>query len=180
MPTSPFASRPDGVSDEDTPTLLAPDESLVELRCSVLVTRGRDILLIRRDPGARRERQEYWVLPGGRPRPGEGVLACARREVAEETGLVVQPERCAFIGDVVDPDRNRRQVEVVFSARVPTNHDAALVGEADAEPAWVGLESLRRLRLRPPIAGFLPAVINGQAPTIPYLGNLWRDHWATT
>jgi 8-oxo-dGTP diphosphatase len=108
------------------------------------------------------------------------MLACARREVAEETGIVVQPARCAFIGDVVDPERARRQVELVFSARVPANHDVDLVGEADAEPAWIGVDMLRQVALRPPIAGFLPAVINGQVPTIPYLGNLWRDHRATT
>lgn len=179
MPTSPFGSRPHQASDEDAPSPLAADESLVELRCSVLVTRGRDVLLIKRRTGTGRNHEEHWVLPGGRPRPGEGMLACARREVAEETGIVVQPERCAFIGDVVDPERARRQVELVFSARVPANHDGDLVGEADAEPAWVGVDTLRQVSLRPPIAGFLPAVINGQAPTIPYLGNLWRDHRAT-
>jgi ADP-ribose pyrophosphatase YjhB (NUDIX family) len=168
------------VSAEDTPTSLAADESLVELRCSVLVTRGRDVLLVKRVTGAGRDRDEHWVLPGGRPRPGEGMLACARREVAEETGVVVQPERCAFIGEVVDPDRHRRQVELVFSARVPADHDGELVGEQDAEPAWVGVGKLRRLALRPPIAGFLPAVIDGRGPTIPYLGNLWRDRQAST
>jgi ADP-ribose pyrophosphatase YjhB (NUDIX family) len=173
----PFAFGPQPTSDEDAGPTLA-DESLVELRCSVLVIRGRDILLIKRSSGSGRDREEHWVLPGGRPRPGEGMLACARREVSEETGVVVQPERCAFLGDVVEPDQRRRQVELVFAARLPANHGGELVGEPDAEPAWVGADALRRIDLRPPIAGFLPAVITGQAPTIPYLGNLWRDQQA--
>lgn len=180
MSSYPFASGRHDASDEDAQHLLADDESLVELRCSVLATRDRDVLLIKRLTGIGRERREHWVLPGGRPKPGEGMLACARREVAEETGLVLQPERCAFIGDVVDPDRQRRQVELIFVARVPANHDAALVGEADAEPAWVNVDDVRRLPLRPPIGGFLPAVISGQAPTVPYLGNLWRSHRASS
>ncbi|MGC4112721.1 MAG: hypothetical protein QM747_20335 [Nocardioides sp.] len=33
---------------------------------------------------------------------------------------------------------------------------------------------VRHLRLRPPVAGFLPAVAKGWAQTAPYLGNLWR------
>jgi 8-oxo-dGTP pyrophosphatase MutT (NUDIX family) len=108
------------------------------------------------------------------------MLACARREVAEETGIVVQPERCAFVGDIVAPDRQHRQVELVFATRVPVNQDGDLVGEADAEPAWVGIHELRRVSLRPPIGGFLRAVISGQAPTIPSLGTMWRDHRPTS
>ena len=72
----------------------------------------------------------------------------------------------------------RCELELVFAARVPANHDGHLVGEPDAAPEWVGLDALGRIDLRPPIAGFLPAVITGLAPTIPYLGNLWRDRQA--
>jgi predicted NUDIX family NTP pyrophosphohydrolase len=31
-----------------------------------------------------------WSIPKGEPEPGEDLAACARREVAEETGLVVE------------------------------------------------------------------------------------------
>jgi 8-oxo-dGTP pyrophosphatase MutT (NUDIX family) len=106
------------------------------------------------------------------------MLACARREVAEETGLLLQPERCAFIGDVVDPNRHRRQVELVFVARLPSSHEGVLNGEAGAEPTWVSVDDIRHISLRPPIGGFLPAVISGRAPTVPYLGNLWRSQEA--
>lgn len=91
------------------------------------------------------------MLHGGRPRPGDGALARARRETTG-TGVAVQRERRAF------------------SARVSANHDGDLVGEADAERAWVGIGHL----------GCLASVIKGKAPTIPYLGNLWRDDQATT
>jgi ADP-ribose pyrophosphatase YjhB (NUDIX family) len=167
VPSYPFrAHQP--VPAADRP--LATDETLVELRCSVIVSRGQDVLLLRR----RREGDEEWVLPGGRPRTGEGMLACARREVAEETGLAVIPERCAFVADVVAPEGGRRRAELVFVAKVAANHDEELAGEDGVEPAWVPVADIRHLNLRPPIAGFLPAVVLGQAPTAPYLGNLWR------
>ncbi|MCU1662434.1 MAG: hydrolase [Pseudonocardia sp.] len=46
------------------------------------------LLLVRRanDPG-----RGLWSLPGGRVEPGEDDVAALVREMAEETGLVVQP-----------------------------------------------------------------------------------------
>lgn len=50
---------------------------------SVLLTRRRRDL--RTFPGA-------WVLPGGGVDAGESLVACAQRELEEETGLVVSPD----------------------------------------------------------------------------------------
>ncbi|MBB5233722.1 NUDIX domain-containing protein [Deinococcus budaensis] len=49
---------------------------------SVLVTDDRERLLL-----LRHGRTGRWVLPGGKLHPGESFEACARRELAEETGL---------------------------------------------------------------------------------------------
>lgn len=152
-------------------TGLAADESLVELRCSVVVARGGDVLLLHRS----RDSVDEWVLPGGRPRPFEGMLACAGREVAEETGVRVVPDRCAFVADVIGPGDRGRQVELVFTATLSRAEGAELVGEDGAEPVWVPAAEVRRLNLRPAVAGFLPDLVAGRAQTAPYLGNLWRE-----
>lgn len=54
----------------------------VNVHCSAVVFRGQDVLLVCRD----RDGGHDWVLPGGTPRPGESMAACARRETLEETG----------------------------------------------------------------------------------------------
>ena len=53
---------------------------MVDDRARVLLLRGRDPA----DPSAGR----WWFTPGGGVDPGETVEQAARREIAEETGLV--------------------------------------------------------------------------------------------
>ena len=54
-----------------------------EVRCSVLVARDHAVLLIHRT----HDGLDDWVLPGGTPHAGESLVACARRELLEETGV---------------------------------------------------------------------------------------------
>jgi 8-oxo-dGTP diphosphatase len=115
-----------------------------------------------------------WVLPSGNPEPREGVLACARREVREETGLDVDPGRCAFVLETIDPSGEQRVIEVVFLS--PDRPAAQPVGsEPGMEPEFVPLSQLGELPLRPPLAGHIRALHSCRhRATAPYLGNLWR------
>lgn len=143
------------------------DESLVDLRCSVALTRNDAYLLVHRDA------TDDWVLPGGRPRPRESMASCARREVREETGLNVTATRCAFVLEVIDPHEGCRVVELIFLAD-RHGSDEISGGEPGLIPHWIPMERLAQLRLRPPIAGYLPRLARGDRRTAAYLGNLWR------
>jgi 8-oxo-dGTP diphosphatase len=143
----------------------------IELRCSAIVVRQRTVLLVRRAGGPGLD----WVLPGGTPRLGESMAACARREVREETGLDVNPDRIAFVLEVVGPEDGPRTVDIVFSAaesapgRPPREHERGLV------PVFVPVDDLHELDLRPPLAGHLRAMLSRRGELYaPYLANLWR------
>lgn len=140
----------------------------VDLRCSAIISRNNEVLLIQRHGNG----YDDWVLPGGRPKPAETTAACASRETREETGLEFQPERCALILEVIDPARQERTVEIVFVGTVIG--DRELVGEPGTTPSWMPLAKIRELDLHPPIGGYLPGVVNGTRNTAAYLGNLWR------
>ena len=146
-----------------------------DLRCSVAVFRDHSELVVHRTSNG----QDDFVLPGGSPEPGETTGACARREVLEETGLRVNPVRCAFVLEVIDPESSGRVVELIFTAD-GVDPTAQLVGEPGSTPEWVHLARLREVTLRPPIGGYLPALARvARSNTAPYLGNLWRPGEST-
>ncbi len=143
----------------------------VELRCSAIVVRKRSVLLVHRiSSGA-----DDWVLPGGTPRPGESMAACARREVREETGLYVNPDRVAFVLEAGGPDSGLRTVDIVFSAADPVPEQRPEQLEKGLAPVFVPVDRIRELDLRPPVAGHLRAMLDRRRELYaPYLANLWR------
>lgn len=67
---------------------------LTDLGASVVVLHEGHILLILR------EDTEVWGLPGGQVEPDESVAEAARREVREETGVIVHIDRLVGIYSV--------------------------------------------------------------------------------
>ncbi len=143
----------------------------IALRCSAVVVHGTDVLLVCRVGGA----ADIWSLPGGTPRQGESMAACARREVREETGLHVDPAGVAFVLEVLAPERGPRTVDMVFLAREVEPGQQPQQQEPGLQPAFKPLTSLQDLDLRPPLAGHLRGML-GQSGRryAPYLANLWR------
>ncbi|MBN9106976.1 MAG: NUDIX hydrolase [Propionibacteriaceae bacterium] len=149
------------------------DGVLVDLRCSVALIRNDQLLLLHRTAHPGRQSTGDWVLPGGHPRDGESMRACATRETLEETGLSVDAGRCLFVYEVVGPTETGRRVELVFAATT-SNLDALGQRETDRHPELVNLEDLPGVDLRPPLAGYLRGLRWPQPPGAAYLGNLWR------
>ena len=152
------------------------DGGPVPLRCSVLFFRDDSVLLCRRT-----DLEDIWVLPGGTPRDGESSSAAARREVLEETGLDMAAERIAFVLETSDWERTHHLIEIVFLA---SERDRSAVPERleeHLEPAFMPLDTLGTLRLRPPpLAGYIRGFVRSHKPTGAYLGNLWRPEEGRT
>ena len=143
----------------------------IELRCSAVVVRQQTVLLVHRT----RDGADDWVLPGGTPRAGESMSACARREVLEETGLRVDPSRVAFVLEVLGPDGGPRTVDIVFAATEAAPGTGPDRQEPDLTPAFVPVDEIGGLDLRPPLAGHLRGMLGHRGRLYaPYLANLWR------
>lgn len=130
----------------------------VALRCSVIVFADDRVLLVHRPE------QQDWTLPGGTPRPGETLLACARRELREETGMFIDPGTCALIVEFLRPD-TARLIDLVF---LSPGHPAGYPGrtEGPLHPEFVPLSRLDTLTLHPPVAAHLIQLHSHTGPVV--------------
>lgn len=143
----------------------------VKLRCSAIVFRNNHVLLVRRAT------QNDWVLPGGTPNVGESVASCARREVAEETGLHITVDRVAFVLEANNEADRTHLLDLVFTATEVDRDQEPRALEDGLIPEFRPVSDLPSAALRPPIAGFIRGLHGrGGRGDGAYLGNVWRPH----
>ena len=149
------------------------------VRVSVVIFDDQGRLLLVKH---KKRTKHLWVLPGGRLEYGESFFECARREVKEETGLIVEPERIIFLSEAIAPDRSRHVVNVFVKAKV--SGGVLKVGDEEILDAcqYMEMEKLNGgLKIFPPVASELETFASGNSAWenieknkgIKYLGNLW-------
>lgn len=145
--------------------------ALLNVRCSAIVFRRDRVLLLRRT----RDGEPDWVLPGGTPRPGEPVVSCVRREVREETGLLIGADRVAFVLEASNIVEGLHLLDLVFTTSEVDASISPGANEPGLTPVFYPVAEIAKLPLRPPIAGHLRALHarGGQGEGL-VLGNLWR------
>lgn len=148
MPTSPDSpttpDHPDGAPSFQPGEGWQVGEDGVPFRhaARVLLLDADDRLLLVRAHDADQVERSWWFTVGGGIDPGESARQAAAREVAEETGIVVDAD--ALLGPVASRwavfdffARNVRQHELFFAHRLPAAGTAA----ADLSTAgWTAVE----------------------------------------
>lgn len=112
---------------------------------AVVVDNGRLLMVKRgRPPG-----QGLWAVPGGKVDYGESMVEAVRREVFEETGLLVRPGRVLWAGDSIGPGEppSWHFCLVDFLCTVETGELRA--GDDAAAVEWVALDSATDRELTP-------------------------------
>ena len=112
--------------------------------------------VVLRDPEGRvlmvRKRgTSMWMNPGGKPEPGEDGARCGAREVAEELGLILDPDRLVFLGErraAAANEAGRTVVSQTYAWPDPVAADVRPAAEIDAV-RWVAPEDLGDPTLAP-------------------------------
>ena len=107
---------------------------------TILVSDEGLVLLLRRSQNNHR-RPGDWDLAGGEVNPGEELLVGATREIKEETGISVAPEklRLVYAGTTEYPDSNITVNRLLFVAHV-TEKDVVLSQYEHDDYKWVTVE----------------------------------------
>ncbi|MFI8504797.1 NUDIX hydrolase [Streptomyces sp. NPDC085524] len=100
--------------------------------CVMLLDEQDRMLLLRYGPG-QEEASGTWWLPGGMLDAGENPWPAARRELDEETGIVLDSEPCLLIGidHRADVLGTGPVVDYFFAARFPAGRRIRLSAEHD-------------------------------------------------
>jgi len=125
-----------------------PNRPLVGIGIAVL--RPGEVLLIKR---GRAPSIGSWSLPGGAQRVGETAEDAARRELAEETGLIVGDLHLAGHVDSIHRDADARiqyHYTILDFCALWTQGEARADGDA-AEVAWAPLQALGSFQLWEPV-----------------------------
>lgn len=112
------------------------------LTTDIAVISNDEILLIKRK---NEPFKEMWALPGGFVDKNETILNCAKRELQEETSLILQPKFHSFYDD---PNRDPRGRYISFAHVCYVNKENVNpIAKDDAkELNWFNLNNL------PPLA----------------------------
>lgn len=115
---------------------------------AILVHRGK-LLLVNAWPDGK---SDLFCAPGGGVQPHSALPDNLKREVFEETGLMIEVGHLCLVNEFHDPKRGFHQVELFFKCTV---EDGALPeGWQDPEAIvtdrrWVTPEELRLMRVKP-------------------------------
>ncbi len=113
---------------------------------AVVIDSGRLLLVQRgKDPY-----QGCWAVPGGKVRWGESLIAAVKREIEEETGLVVKVGEVIWVGETIGPpDRVPGYHNVLIDFAADTVGGVLRSGSDAVDAAFVPLAEVRRLPLTP-------------------------------
>ena len=116
----------------------------VDVVCLRAAPGGLEVLLVRR---ARDPYQGAWAVPGGFVNPDEDLESAARRELAEETSLVVDAVEQFRTFGRPDRDPRGRVISVAFLAwaKDPSAADAVKPADDADEARWFILSRLPAL-----------------------------------
>ena len=77
--------------------------------------------------------------------------------------------------EVLGPGGGPRTVDIVFAATDAAPGTEPRQQEPGLDPAFIPVEKISRLELRPPLAGHLRGMLGRRRPLYaPYLANMWR------
>jgi ADP-ribose pyrophosphatase YjhB (NUDIX family) len=115
-----------------------------ELAVSAAIFRNGEVLVVRR---AGAPAKGLWTLPGGRVEVGETLVDAVRREVIEETALIIDVVGLAGYREIILPqavgERGRHFVILPFAARWISGEIA--LNDELSDGRWMAVEAVADL-----------------------------------
>ena len=108
--------------------------------------------------------QGYWGLPGGVVEVGEKLEEALVREILEETGIKVRPEKLITIFDSIKKDdQGRIQYHYILFEYLCSCLQGEIRASTDAlDVNWVSLKQLDSIKMKPSTRKFIKKVYSSE------------------
>lgn len=146
----------------------------IGMRVTVVVEHQGSILLIKE----RRSRGQGYSLPGGHIEFLESIAEATRREVWEETGLLVELERMLWVDDRIDrAGSGKHTIGIAVLAKLVGEETNPIPGGLEDEQiewaGWVSLDEWQSISLHQgTVRQQVLKALTGQGYLTDYLGNV--------
>ncbi len=107
------------------------------IRAAALVVEQDSLLLVKHQHDEIQAGRSWWVPPGGGVENDESLIECAQRETLEETGLIVELGRIAYVREFVEPGYHH--CEIFFTA---ATHSGTLSSGSNAKAGVFDVDHL--------------------------------------
>jgi len=112
---------------------------------AVVFNEEKVLLVLRGKPPA----EKQWSIPGGSVELGETLQEAAEREIAEETGIVIQAKKPIYTFDVIDRDEDGhiRFHYVIVDLAADYVSGELRAGDDAVDVSWVSRKDLKNLNV---------------------------------
>ncbi|MEX2053404.1 MAG: NUDIX hydrolase [Patescibacteria group bacterium] len=123
-------------------------ESVVLGVRAVIQRRSGKILLLQRNSDRNRD-AGLWEVPGGLIEAGEPLPMALKREIKEETGLIVSPRHSEPLTFISPKTEGPRYLELIFRCQRVRGEKVRLAPDEHQDSRWVTVEAALDLKLTP-------------------------------
>ena len=122
--------------------------TIVPAVTAIVINNSNELLMIERSDNG------YWAVPGGAQDIGESVIDAVKREVAEETGIVVEVVHLTGIYSdprhviAYDNGEVRQEFSLCFRAK-PVGGSLRMSAAEATKVQWISPEQLDSLKIHP-------------------------------
>lgn len=120
------------------------NKNSIQLGVGAIVFKDDAILLVkRRNP----PHQHQWAIPGGKVNYGESLKEAVKREILEETGIIIDVQESIYTFDIIEADEKNNTtlhyVVIDFTAQYISGNPKAADDAEQAE--WISREHFHAL-----------------------------------
>jgi len=86
--------------------------------------------------------KDFWAFPGGFLEMDEKIADCAKRELQEETGLIVETVHFVCMADKPDRDSRGRVLSGIFTTEIDRTNVQIKANDDASEACWFPISNL--------------------------------------